>query len=311
MSIGICGAQVNLNRLCGWEPNSIGYHGDDGMLYRGAGSGSYLGPGYTTGDTVGCGVDFSSMGTVFFTKNGILIGKTPLPPSMKQIALHASIGLRTPGECLLANFGERPFVFDLRQYVLTIRESMAVFSSPDADDLVLVLNYLIHSGYEEAATSLNRSFAEVAPSQAYSPEVLNQKFAESRQRCQLVELVRRGLVDEAISSVKASARWDQFPPRVHLYLQGQSMLELLGSHNGVKDSKWVDRMMAMGRELHQLAESCPDDLGFVQDVFSMVAYEDPAADSPTRALLSPVQRDFVADLMEGALLGIGFYLFTE
>ena len=58
----------------GWVKGSWGYHGDDGKKYEEVGKGVPYGPTYGTGDTVGCGVDFTS-GSAFFTKNGEKLGK--------------------------------------------------------------------------------------------------------------------------------------------------------------------------------------------------------------------------------------------
>lgn len=49
-----------------WEPNSCGYHGDDGFIYRGHGKGEAFGPKYTTGDTVGAGINYAAQ-EFFFT----------------------------------------------------------------------------------------------------------------------------------------------------------------------------------------------------------------------------------------------------
>ena len=49
-----------------WEANSYGYHGDDGLLYRGHGKGETFGPTYTTGDSVGGGINYSAQ-EFFFT----------------------------------------------------------------------------------------------------------------------------------------------------------------------------------------------------------------------------------------------------
>ena len=44
------------------------------MKFGGGDSGVLYGPTYGTGDTVGCGVDFTSR-CAFFTKNGVKLGK--------------------------------------------------------------------------------------------------------------------------------------------------------------------------------------------------------------------------------------------
>ena len=49
-----------------WDANSYGYHGDDGLLYRGQGKGDTFGPTYKAGDTVGAGINYASQ-EFFFT----------------------------------------------------------------------------------------------------------------------------------------------------------------------------------------------------------------------------------------------------
>ena len=73
MGIGLSCLGVNLNRLPGWEKNSYGYHADDGCLFSSSATGQTYGPTFTTGDVVGCGLNYISR-SIFFTKNGINLG---------------------------------------------------------------------------------------------------------------------------------------------------------------------------------------------------------------------------------------------
>lgn len=73
ISIGFSGPKVTLNRLPGWEPESWAYHGDDGLTFSCSASGKNYGPKYSTGDVIGCGVNFRT-GQAFFTKNGVNLG---------------------------------------------------------------------------------------------------------------------------------------------------------------------------------------------------------------------------------------------
>ncbi len=49
IGVGFAQANVNCDRLPGWEPNSFGYHGDDGHRFSGSGVGTPYGPMYSTG----------------------------------------------------------------------------------------------------------------------------------------------------------------------------------------------------------------------------------------------------------------------
>lgn len=74
MGIGLSTSDVNLNRLPGWDKGSYGYHGDDGHSFCSSGSGIVYGPTFTTGDYVGCCVNFLE-NSCFYTRNGYNIGK--------------------------------------------------------------------------------------------------------------------------------------------------------------------------------------------------------------------------------------------
>ncbi|KLO11306.1 hypothetical protein SCHPADRAFT_906177 [Schizopora paradoxa] len=58
ISIGFCTTEVDLSRLPGWDRGSWGYHGDDGHAFAGERDGTPFGPSFTTGDTIGCLIDF-------------------------------------------------------------------------------------------------------------------------------------------------------------------------------------------------------------------------------------------------------------
>lgn len=74
IGIGLSTSEVNLNRLPGWDKGSFGYHGDDGNVFCSSGTGGVYGPTYTTGDYVGCCVNFIE-NTCFYTRNGYNLGK--------------------------------------------------------------------------------------------------------------------------------------------------------------------------------------------------------------------------------------------
>jgi hypothetical protein len=113
IGIGLSTANVSLNRLPGWEKDSYGYHGDDGHAFSCSGVGKSYGPTFTTGHVIGCGVNYIDQ-TVFYTKDGVMIGT-----AFRHVCgpLYPSVGLRTQGEIIEANFGQLPFIFDIDSYV--------------------------------------------------------------------------------------------------------------------------------------------------------------------------------------------------
>ena len=74
IGIGCSGASASLEKLPGWEPDSWAYHGDDGKSFCAANQGKPYGPTFTSGDVIGCGVNFTK-GCAFFTKNGVFQGQ--------------------------------------------------------------------------------------------------------------------------------------------------------------------------------------------------------------------------------------------
>lgn len=73
IGIGFSSKSVALTRPPGWEPDSWGYHGDDGNSFAAQNVGKPYGPKFGPGDTVGCLLNFRE-GVARFTKNGQELG---------------------------------------------------------------------------------------------------------------------------------------------------------------------------------------------------------------------------------------------
>lgn len=115
IGIGFGVRTAKLSKLPGLEKKSWGYHGEDGFSFASEGEGSVYGPKFTTGDIVGCGIDFST-GQAFFTNNGRLLG--PVFNNLTAAGeLYPTVGLRTSNESIRANFGQDPFMFDIESHV--------------------------------------------------------------------------------------------------------------------------------------------------------------------------------------------------
>ena len=101
----------------------------------------------------------------------------PVNPLTPHPQFYATIGLRTPGEVVQTNFGAKPFLFDIEQYVrdevLRARQGISKSSSPSTAEpsspssskkspsspplpqlFDLVLDYLVHQGHYSSAESL-------------------------------------------------------------------------------------------------------------------------------------------------------------
>ncbi|KAK6344811.1 hypothetical protein TWF718_006765 [Orbilia javanica] len=161
ISIGFCGADVHLNRLPGWEPNSWGYHGDDGKSFCCSGMGKAYGPQFNSKDVIGCGINFRTH-TAFFTRNGQMLG-TAFRDIPNDRTLFPAVGMKKPGEHIRVNFGQEEFSFDIDGYMKAerkmalqeISDSQVESLCPPLDEASLIQSlissYLQHDGFVETA----------------------------------------------------------------------------------------------------------------------------------------------------------------
>jgi hypothetical protein len=134
IAIGFMERSASLNRLpgmhgvffiLGWDNHSYGYHGNDGKWFHASSTIAVgYGPLFTTGDVIGCGINFSQ-NIGFYTKNGVFLG-IAFNNLKAGSAFYPAVGLLStsfvltiaPGEIVEANFGATPFMFDIDQYFL-------------------------------------------------------------------------------------------------------------------------------------------------------------------------------------------------
>ncbi|KAK7468487.1 hypothetical protein VKT23_002993 [Stygiomarasmius scandens] len=193
ISIGFAGPNVRTSRLPGWEPDSWGYHGDDGCSFATEKKGTAYGPTFGLDDVIGCGIDFTTH-RAFYTKNGVFLGLV-FENVGKGIDLYPSVGLQHTGESIKVNFGHEPFKFDIEDYVSEQRTQTwksiinsplnpSIFSkektasSPSnvavSDEQTkltinkLVLSYLAHHGYVKTARTFQKQIQDVEMFDAYT-----------------------------------------------------------------------------------------------------------------------------------------------
>eukprot|EP00760_Papus_ankaliazontas_P010189 PhM_4_TR14220/c0_g1_i1/m.66571/K10594/HERC1; E3 ubiquitin-protein ligase HERC1 len=103
VSVGLGPRSYNLQRHPGWDEGSCAYHGDDGMVYHEAASGTQQGMAFGLGHTIGCGLITDSH-EVFFTRNGKM---TNLRVHMFCSECFPIIGIDRG--IVRVNFGQQPF----------------------------------------------------------------------------------------------------------------------------------------------------------------------------------------------------------
>lgn len=175
IGIGFSTQSVSVNRLPGWELNSWGYHGDDGNSFASSGTGKPYGPSFTTGDVVGCCLNFITR-EAFYTKNGVSLG---IAFRDFKGMLFPAVGMRTPKEVVEANFGAKKFRFDIDMYVRDERERLIrtcllpINFSPkpnvtpntvNLDVNKLIYQYFEHHGYAESMVAIKKHIQPEGPS---------------------------------------------------------------------------------------------------------------------------------------------------
>ncbi|CAG8515127.1 9133_t:CDS:10 [Acaulospora morrowiae] len=261
IGIGFCTKSVKLDRLPGWENDSWGYHGDDGHSFCCSGTGKPYGPVFTTGDYIGCCLNFRD-GTAFYTKNGKHLGIAFR--DLKGV-FYPSIGLRTQGESIEVNFGQKKFKFAIEHYMKEEKARlwheingtlMPPISSPltttpisqaasDANLTAtvhrLVLSYLVHHGYSETAKAFSRDSVQISQTdnsemegvESENPSLDTDKDMKNRQRIR--DAVLEGDIDHAIKLT------DTFYPSVLpandyilFQLRCRKLIEMLGACAGTE-----------------------------------------------------------------------------
>ncbi|KAK2144810.1 hypothetical protein LSH36_729g02038 [Paralvinella palmiformis] len=119
IGVGLVPYRYSLDAQPGLNSESVGYHADNGKLFKSSGAGRPFGPKCCVGDRIGCGVKFEqakndSIVPVFFTRNGREIGTVlnHMPHGINR-GLHPAIGLHSEGEEVRINLDaewEHPFV---------------------------------------------------------------------------------------------------------------------------------------------------------------------------------------------------------
>lgn len=299
IGVGLSSAQASLSRLPGFERNSFGYHADDGNAFTGCcpstlnSEGPSYGPSFGAGDVIGCILNQMEH-TISFTKNGVNLGVAFR--DVKGLVLYPTVGLRTPGEKVEANFGSKPFVFDLEELQKALKMktlwTIDAIEIPDKNSCLhsLVVSYLMHYGYSDTATALIRE-------SALEGQVIPAKEGESmRLRRKIQEAILDGRIDEAIEQTNFVApEVFMSQPSVLFQLKCQKFIEMIKSGDD-------EATMSYGRtELSEFDAESEEDKQHLQDVISLLAYPRPEI-SPLRHLIQPSRRQAVADSLNQAIL---------
>ncbi|KAK4284959.1 hypothetical protein QN277_001719 [Acacia crassicarpa] len=299
VAIGFTSKGFKMRRQPGWEPNSYGYHGDDGLLYRGPGKSETFGPTFTSGDTVGGGINYATQ-EFFFTKNAQVVGtvskdlKGPLFPTL---AVHSQ------NEEVHVNFGQKPFAFDLKEFEAQERMKQQLkieeITLPANVSYGIVRSYLLHYGYEDTLNSFDMASRSTVPP-VYIPQengVDGQEITYAlSHRKTLRQLIRNGEIDTAFNKLR---EW--YPQIVEdntsatcFLLHCQKFIELV--RVGA-----LEEAVKYGRIELATFFRLPSFEALVQDCVALLAYEQPQ-ESSVGYLLQDSQREVVADTVNAMIL---------
>ena len=281
IGIGLSVKDVKLDRLPGWEPNSYGYHGDDGHVFNGRGTGRPYGPMYTTGDWIGVIYDRFEQ-TITFTKKGFQLG-----PAFSNVpdsnSYYPTVGFRTPDEEITVNLGDdlerRPFKGDYRSILDGVVSNLyrAVLNTKVPSENVvipeLVFDYLQHHGYWETAEIVGRDILKGGRAVSEAAK------EESTALCGVTEFVMQGDSMKALEAAEAlKPGLSERNPGIAFALKAQVLCELISA-------KRDNDAMVYGREVLVPAAKTREDTKLLDATLTLFAYNDPQ-NSPCGWLLS-------------------------
>lgn len=118
IAVGLASKEFQMkDTMPGWKSRSFGFHSDDGSAWANHIRLQGFAHKFGVGDVVGCGLDYRSGGTVFYTLNGKFLGHASyLNDEELDMDWFPTIGFDSP-DCVQCHFGfEKPFVFDLLSF---------------------------------------------------------------------------------------------------------------------------------------------------------------------------------------------------
>ncbi|KAH9758043.1 Ran-binding protein M-like [Citrus sinensis] len=271
IAIGFTSESFKMRRQPGWEANSCGYHGDDGLLYRGQGKGEAFGPTFTTNDTVGGGINYASQ-EFFFTSSvqghqGSLVSDHCCSQPKRGVVLALTV-----------------ILFLLSIYISVLR---------------LVRSYLQHYGYEDTLNSFDLAGKTTVPPVFVAQE---NGFNEQdnvyalNQRKTLRQLIRNGEIDAAFDKLRNWHPWivQDDKSSTCFLLHCQKFIELVRVGALEEAVKYGRMELAKYFGLAGFEE-------LVQDCVALLAYEKPQ-ESSVGYLLEDSQREIVADTVNAMIL---------
>lgn len=179
IGIGIVSKDFGLlNKIPGWESDSVGYHSDDGELFLGNALGKKYGPIFGNGDYIGCCINTIEK-YFFFTKNGEKLKDISYANNAGEINdmvdYYPAIGMRKISQKIKVNFGKSKFLFNFEDYrnqvidsyfkeIIDVNVEKSINKSQDTLYLSikgtenLIMDYLLYNGYSDTYKEISKVF---------------------------------------------------------------------------------------------------------------------------------------------------------
>ncbi|KAI8085110.1 uncharacterized protein BX664DRAFT_387744 [Halteromyces radiatus] len=288
--VGFCGEYSRLDRLPGTDGHSWGYHGENGYLYGGptastnihgqhhsTSSNTKYGPSFGIGDTIGCGIDFRD-NTAFYTRNGVHLGTAFR--DIKGKLFYPMIGFKTPGDKVIANFGQLPcFAFDIHQYRKDeanrmLQQVLSSSSLPYSNDTVssqqeeepvlkkritlmdqLVVDYLNHGGYIDTFLTMKKEMKKEIDTQTEQEE-----YSRAKIRHDICMALRHGEIDKVFSQCQQHypKMLDHYP-KLLFRLRCQKFITMVESVNSQQQQRKSPTSHTGDKRRRSIAEIEEDD----------------------------------------------------
>eukprot|EP00210_Caulerpa_lentillifera_P006272 g5991.t1 len=303
IGIGFADGEFKLQRQPGWEPRSYGYHGDDGKKFATSESGSIYGPKFGTNDVIGAGIHLENR-QMFFTKNGTLLG---IAFNNVEGELYPTIGLHSKSESVEVNFGQKPFVFDIQGMLQEEKSRLqneirgSVIAPTTVDDIVR--RYLYHYGYSSTLNAFDEFNARTGTNEwiVTEPSMKEDDVRALEFRKNMRQMILKGQIDEVLELLEKRCpellvlKNADVISDVLFFLLCQKFIELVRGGFVENAVHFAQKELFPFRDMN---EKYRKELHWV---IALVAYKQPE-DPTLKYLFSKERRDFVADVVNSALL---------
>lgn len=299
---------TTITKAPGMETGSYGFHGSDGNIYANQSLNDKYSKKFGLGDIIGCGVNYTTK-TIFFTKNGVSLG-TAFKDVTKPV--YAVIGLKD-GNGIMTNFGQDEFIFNIEGYVLNEKKKvmdkiMNHITEPDdigvniirEHDIFdnaqeLISSYFDHLGYVDVSRTFQEEIGKENEDDDDDPHVTTASEENLLVRQQIRNYLLSGDIDNAILLTRM-----RFP---RVFEQNDTILFQLNCNKFIQLIKQseIDDAIKFGQSLRAQFSHLQRSQEFLNDIFSLLAYEDPA-ESEFGFLLKDDEILKVSDELNGEIL---------